>query len=110
MNRFAKSIALFALILCGCSQDKQFDSASWKATPEDERYVFADTLIGGGTLVGKTKEEVERELGKPSHIDAGDGRYSYLIKRDGTGFSRITMVDIEFGKDGLAREVFLRED
>jgi hypothetical protein len=44
---------------------RKFDVQQWKATDVDERYVFADDLLGG-KLIGLTKEEVKDQLGPPT--------------------------------------------
>jgi hypothetical protein len=115
MANYLKAACIFlSLFLLGCDghskDDRQFDSSAWKATAEGERYVFVDSLIERRILIGKKREEVMRELGQSSSVGEEDGRYSYVIQYDGSGYSRVTILDVKFDGEGRVSQTLIRED
>ena len=89
---------------------RDFDATAWKAGRDREK--FAEQLVQ--TLVGKTREEVESQLGTP-YNDAKSQPYSYqylLGKFDyfrcNTAISQWLIVG--FGNDSKVRKVTLRRE
>lgn len=107
------SIVLLSVSLCACDGPRtwpteQFDAARWRATPEQERYQFAQDLVSSKRLIGRSKSEVTALLGPPSSESELPG-LTYVIKVGGSGFDQVFILDIRFA-DGKVNEVLIRGD
>ena len=54
--------------------ERQFDPVRWKDLPE-KRFELSKNIIDSNLLVGKTKNQVEKLLGKPMNFDINEWTY-----------------------------------
>ena len=62
-----------------------FDSAAWKALPEQQRYVMVRDLISRNIWDGLDRNEVVALLGPPDH--EASNRITYFVKRGAVSMS-----------------------
>jgi hypothetical protein len=73
--------------------------------------VFAHDLIERKLLVGKTREEVQGILGRPTTVDNSGRQLSYPIKEGGSSFNQVFTLDLVFDTSNqIVTEVGIRGD
>jgi hypothetical protein len=65
-----------AILVMSCSKKVPFDSKKWKTDPKS-RYPMVLALINDPILIGKSKSEIERLLGRPNQSEAETYVYFY---------------------------------
>ncbi|WP_353779180.1 hypothetical protein [Winogradskyella sp. 3972H.M.0a.05] len=83
LNRYGKiGLFLVASIIISIALlrlfEKRFDTEDWKRLPT-ERYKMVDNLIEQQLLIGKTKEEAIKLLGKPNATISSASVFLYEI-------------------------------
>ena len=106
-----RAILLWALLLqllVGCDSSpstwpvSQFDSAAWRRTKEENRYVFTRDLIESRKLIGRSKQQVIDLLGRPSYDSPEDDYMTFVVRSDNTG---VFIMGIRFYKNGAKNKV-----
>lgn len=83
MTRLNPIVFIIILFILNSCTDISFDSEEWKNWKENEsnmhiRWDMTDDLIQNYNLVGKTHQEIEKLLGKPSSgVSNSENNYFY---------------------------------
>lgn len=99
-------LSIFLAGLFGCDgagtwSSTRFNAADWRATEEKDRYVWANDLVASGELIGVDTEAVVKLLGPPS-LDRSPEYVEYIIKRGGSGFTKLYFWEIKLTSGRVA--------
>lgn len=110
-------ILCIVMLTVACSVDQAswpntaFDSAQWRAAPEEKRYIFARDLIDRKLLLGKRESELMELLGPPTTVDQSGRQLSYVIKEGASGFDQVFSLDVVLNSSSRSvEEVAIRGD
>lgn len=119
MFRIISSIVLLFVTTACLEEDpsswpqRPFTPIEWAKTTEDARYVFVRDIVEHKVLAGKTAEEVERLLGKPSFdgLSQKEHYITYAVKTSGSSFDQVFLLDIRFNVvSNTVEKAFVRGD